>query len=211
MKYFLYLILLLCFNAYSSEVPFNLDEDKLFVIGENINASDIDINDLLPHKKSKQKEKTSTSITVKNNNTEQVISSSKTLNADPKNTYKIIDPALNKEATDAEIKSIKLNKENLDHPPVPDNLIKLDQNLDLSSENDLAQLKKQVLSSSNSNNLEVSDNEQSTFSSNNLDTMALELRSEKIQLEKLKQDLVDMKKKQNSSTVLTSKDFQFRK
>lgn len=41
--------------------------------------------------------------------------------------------------------------------------------------------------------------------------MALELRSEKLQLEKLKQDLVDMKKKQNSSTVLTSKDFQFRK
>lgn len=211
MKYFLYLILLLCFNAYSSEVPFDLDEDKLFVIGENINASDIDINDLLPHKKSKQKEKKSTSTTVKNNNTEQVISSSKTLNADPKNTYKINDPALNKEATASEIKSIKLNKENLDHPPVPDNLIKLDQNLDLMSENDLAQLKKQVLSSSNSNNLEVSDNEQSTFSSNNLDTMALELRSEKIQLEKLKQDLVDMKKKQNSSTVLTSKDFQFRK
>lgn len=209
MKYFLYLILLLCFNAYSSEVPFNLDEDKLFVIGENINASDIDINDLLPHKKSNQKEKNSTSTTV-NNNTEQVISSSKTLNSDPKNTYKS-DSALKKEATATEIKSIKLNKENLDHPPVPDNLIKLDQNLDLMSENDLAQLKKQVLSSSNSNNLEVSDNEQSTFSSNNLDTMALELRSEKIQLEKLKQDLVDMKKKQNSSTVLTSKDFQFRK
>lgn len=79
------------------------------------------------------------------------------------------------------------------------------------SENDLAQLKKQVLSSSNSNNLEVTSNEQSTLPSNNLDTMALELRSEKLQLEKLKQDLVDMKKKQNSSTVLTSKDFQFRK
>lgn len=106
---------------------------------------------------------------------------------------------------------MKLNKENLDHPPVPDNLIKLDQNLDLMSENDLAQLKKQVLSSSNSNNLEVTSNEQSTLPSNNLDTMALELRSEKLQLEKLKQDLVDMKKKQNSSTVLTSKDFQFRK
>ena len=59
MKYFLYLILLFCFNAYSSEIPFNLDEDKLFVIGENINASDININDLLPHKKSKQTEKSS--------------------------------------------------------------------------------------------------------------------------------------------------------
>lgn len=199
MKYFLYLILLLCLTAYSSEVPFNLDEDKLFVIGENINASDIDIKDLLPHKKSEQKGKSST--------TEQF---SKNLDTGSKNSYKVSDPAL-KEVNATEIKSVKLNKENLDHPPVPDNLIKLDQNLDLMSENDLAQLKKQVLSSSNSNNLEVTSNEQSTLPSNNLDTMALELRSEKLQLEKLKQDLVDMKKKQNSSTVLTSKDFQFRK
>lgn len=200
MKYFLFLILLFCFNAYSSEVPFNLDEDKLFVIGENINASDIDIKDLLPHKKSEQKGKSST--------TEQF---SKNLDTGSKNTYKASEPALKEEVNATEIKSVKLNKENLDHPPVPDNLIKLDQNLDLMSENDLAQLKKQVLSSSNSNNLEVTSNEQSTLPSNNLDTMALELRSEKIQLEKLKQDLVDMKKKQNSSTVLTSKDFQFRK
>lgn len=200
MKYFLYLILLLCLTAYSSEVPFNLDEDKLFVIGENINASDIDIKDLLPHKKSEQKEKSST--------TEQF---SKNLDTGSKNTYKASEPALKEEVNATEIKSVKLNKENLDHPPVPDNLIKLDQNLDLMSENDLAQLKKQVLSSSNSNNLEVTSNEQSTLPSNNLDTMALELRSEKLQLEKLKQDLVDMKKKQNSSTVLTSKDFQFRK
>lgn len=199
MKYFLYLILLLCLTAYSSEVPFNLDEDKLFVIGENINASDIDIKDLLPHKKSEQKGKSST--------TEQF---SKNLDTGSKNSYKVSDPAL-KEVNATEINSVKLNKENLDHPPVPDNLIKLDQNLDLMSENDLAQLKKQVLSSSNSNNLEVTSNEQSTLPSNNLDTMALELRSEKLQLEKLKQDLVDMKKKQNSSTVLTSKDFQFRK
>lgn len=199
MKYFLYLILLLCLTAYSSEVPFNLDEDKLFVIGENINASDIDIKDLLPHKKSEQKGKSST--------TEQF---SKNLDTGSKNSYKVSDPAL-KEVNATEIKSVKLNKENLDHPPFPDNLIKLDQNLDLMSENDLAQLKKQVLSSSNSNNLEVTSNEQSTLPSNNLDTMALELRSEKLQLEKLKQDLVDMKKKQNSSTVLTSKDFQFRK
>lgn len=200
MKYFLFLILLFCFNAYSSEVPFNLDEDKLFVIGENINASDIDIKDLLPHKKSEQKGKSST--------TEQF---SKNLDTGSKNTYKALEPALKEEVNATEIKSVKLNKENLDHPPVPDNLIKLDQNLDLMSENDLAQLKKQVLSSSNSNNLEVTSNEQSTLPSNNLDTMALELRSEKLQLEKLKQDLVDMKKKQNSSTVLTSKDFQFRK
>lgn len=200
MKYFLYLILLLCLTAYSSEVPFNLDEDKLFVIGENINASDIDIKDLLPHKKSEQKEKSSI--------TEQF---SKNLDTGSKNTYKASEPALKEEVNATEIKSVKLNKENLDHPPVPDNLIKLDQNLDLMSENDLAQLKKQVLSSSNSNNLEVTSNEQSTLPSNNLDTMALELRSEKLQLEKLKQDLVDMKKKQNSSTVLTSKDFQFRK
>ncbi len=200
MKYFLYLILLLCLTAYSSEVPFNLDEDKLFVIGENINASDIDIKDLLPHKKSEQKGKSST--------TEQF---SKNLDTGSKNTYKASEPALKEEVNATEIKSVKLNKENLDHPPVPDNLIKLDQNLDLMSENDLAQLKKQVLSSSNSNNLEVTSNEQSTLPSNNLDTMALELRSEKLQLEKLKQDLVDMKKKQNSSTVLTSKDFQFRK
>lgn len=200
MKYFLYLILLLCLTAYSSEVPFNLDEDKLFVIGENINASDIDIKDLLPHKKSEQKGKSST--------TEQF---SKNLDTGSKNTYKASEPALKEEVNATEIKSVKLNKENLDHPPVPDNLIKLDQNLDLMSENDLAQLKKQVLSSSNSNNLEVTRNEQSTLPSNNLDTMALELRSEKLQLEKLKQDLVDMKKKQNSSTVLTSKDFQFRK
>ena len=200
MKYFLYLILLFCLNAYSSEVPFNLDEDKLFVIGENINASDIDIKDLLPHKKSEQKGKSST--------TEQF---SKNLDTGSKNTYKASEPALKEEVNATEIKSVKLNKENLDHPPVPDNLIKLDQNLDLMSENDLAQLKKQVLSSSNSNNLEVTSNEQSTLPSNNLDTMALELRSEKLQLEKLKQDLVDMKKKQNSSTVLTSKDFQFRK
>lgn len=207
MKYFLYLILLLCLTAYSYEVPFNLDEDKLFVIGENINASDININDLLPHKKSKQTGKSSTT----EHNTEQVISFSKNLDSGSKNTYKASDPALKEEVTATEIKSVKLNKENLDHPPVPDNLIKLDQNLDLMSENDLAQLKKQVLSSSNSNNLEVTSNEQSTLPSNNLDTMALELRSEKLQLEKLKQDLVDMKKKQNSSTVLTSKDFQFRK
>ncbi len=200
MKYFLFLILLFCFNAYSSEVPFNLDEDKLFVIGENINASDIDIKDLLPHKKSEQKEKSSI--------TEQF---SKNLDTGSKNTYKASEPALKEDVNATEIKSVKLNKENLDHPPVPDNLIKLDQNLDLMSENDLAQLKKQVLSSSNSNNLEVTSNEQSTLPSNNLDTMALELRSEKLQLEKLKQDLVDMKKKQNSSTVLTSKDFQFRK
>lgn len=200
MKYFLFLILLFCFNAYSSEVPFNLDEDKLFVIGENINASDIDIKDLLPHKKSEQKGKSTT--------TEQF---SKNLDTGSKNTYKASEPALKEEVNATEIKSVKLNKENLDHPPVPDNLIKLDQNLDLMSENDLAQLKKQVLSSSNSNNLEVTSNEQSTLPSNNLDTMALELRSEKLQLEKLKQDLVDMKKKQNSSTVLTSKDFQFRK
>lgn len=200
MKYFLFLILLFCFNAYSSEVPFNLDEDKLFVIGENINASDIDIKDLLPHKKSEQKGKSST--------TEQF---SKNLDTGSKNTYKASEPALKEEVNATEIKSVKLNKENLDHPPVPDNLIKLDQHLDLMSENDLAQLKKQVLSSSNSNNLEVTSNEQSTLPSNNLDTMALELRSEKLQLEKLKQDLVDMKKKQNSSTVLTSKDFQFRK
>lgn len=200
MKYFLYLILLLCLTAYSSEVPFNLDEDKLFVIGENINASDIDIKDLLPHKKSEQKGKSST--------TEQF---SKNLDTGSKNTYKASEPALKEEVNATEIKSVKLNKENLEHPPVPDNLIKLDQNLDLMSENDLAQLKKQVLSSSNSNNLEVTSNEQSTLPSNNLDTMALELRSEKLQLEKLKQDLVDMKKKQNSSTVLTSKDFQFRK
>lgn len=200
MKYFLFLILLFCFNAYSSEVPFNLDEDKLFVIGENINASDIDIKDLLPHKKSEQKGKSST--------TEQF---SKNLDTGSKNTYKASEPALKEEVNATEINSVKLNKENLDHPPVPDNLIKLDQNLDLMSENDLAQLKKQVLSSSNSNNLEVTSNEQSTLPSNNLDTMALELRSEKLQLEKLKQDLVDMKKKQNSSTVLTSKDFQFRK
>lgn len=200
MKYFLFLILLFCFNAYSSEVPFNLDEDKLFVIGENINASDIDIKDLLPHKKSEQKGKSST--------TEQF---SKNLDTGSKNTYKASEPALKEKVNATEIKSLKLNKENLDHPPVPDNLIKLDQNLDLMSENDLAQLKKQVLSSSNSNNLEVTSNEQSTLPSNNLDTMALELRSEKLQLEKLKQDLVDMKKKQNSSTVLTSKDFQFRK
>lgn len=200
MKYFLYLILLLCLTAYSSEVPFNLDEDKLFVIGENINASDIDIKDLLPHKKSEQKGKSTT--------TEQF---SKNLDTGSKNTYKASEPALKEEVNATEIKSVKLNKENLDHPPVPDNLIKLDQNLDLMSENDLAQLKKQVLSSSNSNNLEVTSNEQSTLPSNNLDTMALELRSEKLQLEKLKQDLVDMKKKQNSSTVLTSKDFQFRK
>lgn len=200
MKYFLFLILLFCFNAYSSEVPFNLDEDKLFVIEENINASDIDIKDLLPHKKSEQKGKSST--------TEQF---SKNLDTGSKNTYKASEPALKEEVNATEIKSVKLNKENLDHPPVPDNLIKLDQNLDLMSENDLAQLKKQVLSSSNSNNLEVTSNEQSTLPSNNLDTMALELRSEKLQLEKLKQDLVDMKKKQNSSTVLTSKDFQFRK
>lgn len=200
MKYFLYLILLLCLTAYSSEVPFNLDEDKLFVIGENINASDIDIKDLLPHKKSEQKGKSSI--------TEQF---SKNLDTGSKNTYKASEPALKEEVNATEIKSVKLNKENLDHPPVPDNLIKLDQNLDLMSENDLAQLKKQVLSSSNSNNLEVTSNEQSTLPSNNLDTMALELRSEKFQLEKLKQDLVDMKKKQNSSTVLTSKDFQFRK
>lgn len=200
MKYFLFLILLFCFNAYSSEVPFNLDEDKLFVIGENINASDIDIKDLLPHKKSEQKGKSST--------TEHF---SKNLDTGSKNTYKASEPALKEEVNATEIKSVKLNKENLDHPPVPDNLIKLDQNLDLMSENDLAQLKKQVLSSSNSNNLEVTSNEQSTLPSNNLDTMALELRSEKLQLEKLKQDLVDMKKKQNSSTVLTSKDFQFRK
>lgn len=200
MKYFLYLILLLCLTAYSSEVPFNLDEDKLFVIGENINASDIDIKDLLPHKKSEQKGKSSI--------TEQF---SKNLDTGSKNTYKASEPALKEEVNATEIKSVKLNKENLDHPPVPDNLIKLDQNLDLMSENDLAQLKKQVLSSSNSNNLEVTSNEQSTLPSNNLDTMALELRSEKLQLEKLKQDLVDMKKKQNSSTVLTSKDFQFRK
>lgn len=200
MKYFLFLILLFCFNAYSSEVPFNLDEDKLFVIGENINASDIDIKDLLPHKKSEQKGKSST--------TEQF---SKNLDTGSKNTYKASEPALKEKVNATEIKSVKLNKENLDHPPVPDNLIKLDQNLDLMSENDLAQLKKQVLSSSNSNNLEVTSNEQSTLPSNNLDTMALELRSEKLQLEKLKQDLVDMKKKQNSSTVLTSKDFQFRK
>lgn len=206
MKYFLYLILLFCLNAYSSEVPFNLDEDKLFVIGENINASDININDLLPHKKSKQTGKSSTT----EHNTEQVISFSKNLDTGSKNSYKVSDPTL-KEVNATEIKSVKLNKENLDHPPVPDNLIKLDQNLDLMSENDLAQLKKQVLSSSNSNNLEVTSNEQSTLPSNNLDTMALELRSEKLQLEKLKQDLVDMKKKQNSSTVLTSKDFQFRK
>lgn len=209
MKYFLFLILLFCFNAYSSEVPFNLDEDKLFVIGENINASDIDIKDLLPHKKSEQKGKSST--TEHNTETEQVISSSKNLDTGSKNTYKASDPALKEEVNATEIKSVKLNKENLDHPPVPDNLIKLDQNLDLMSENDLAQLKKQVLSSSNSNNLEVTSNEQSTLPSNNLDTMALELRSEKLQLEKLKQDLVDMKKKQNSSTVLTSKDFLFRK
>lgn len=207
MKYFLYLILLFCFNAYSSEIPFNLDEDKLFVIGENINASDININDLLPHKKSKQTEKSS----ITEHNTEQVISFSKNLDTGSKNTYKASDPALKEEVNATEIKSVKLNKENLDHPPVPDNLIKLDQNLDLMSENDLAQLKKQVLSSSNSNNLEVTSNEQSTLPSNNLDTMALELRSEKLQLEKLKQDLVDMKKKQNSSTVLTSKDFLFRK
>lgn len=207
MKYFLYLILLFCFNAYSSEIPFNLDEDKLFVIGENINASDININDLLPHKKSMQTEKSSTT----EHNTEQVISFSKNLDTGSKNTYKASEPALKEEVNATEIKSVKLNKENLDHPPVPDNLIKLDQNLDLMSENDLAQLKKQVLSSSNSNNLEVTSNEQSTLPSNNLDTMALELRSEKLQLEKLKQDLVDMKKKQNSSTVLTSKDFQFRK
>lgn len=207
MKYFLYLILLFCFNAYSSEVPFNLDEDKLFVIGENINASDIDINELLPHKKSRHKKKSSTT----EHNTEQVISISQNLVTDSKNTYKASNPALKEEVNATEIKSVKLNKENLEHPPVPDNLIKLDQNLDLMSENDLSQLKKQVLSSSNSNNLEVTSNEQSTFSSNNLDTMSLELRSEKIQLEKLKQDLVDMKKKQNSSTVLTSKDFQFRK
>lgn len=200
MKYFLYLILLLCLTAYSSEVPFNLDEDKLFVIGENINASDIDIKDLLPHKKSEQKGKSTT--------TEQF---SKNLDTGSKNTYKASEPALKEEVNATEIKSVKLNKENLDHPPVPDNLIKLDQNLDLMSENDLAQLKKQVLSSSNSNNLEVTSNEQSTLPSNNLDTMALELRSEKLQLEKLKQDLVDMKKKQNSSTVLTSKYFQFRK
>ena len=200
MKYFLYLILLLCLTAYSSEVPFNLDEDKLFVIGENINASDIDIKDLLPHKKSEQKGKSTT--------TEQF---SKNLDTGSKNTYKASEPALKEEVNATEIKSVKLNKENLDHPPVPDNLIKLDQNLDLMSENDLAQLKKQVLSSSNSNNLEVTSNEQSTLPSNNLDTMALELRSEKLQLEKLKQDLVDMKKKRNSSTVLTSKDFQFRK
>lgn len=200
MKYFLYLILLLCLTAYSSEVPFNLDEDKLFVIGENINASDIDIKDLLPHKKSEQKGKSTT--------TEQF---SKNLDTGSKNTYKASEPALKEEVNATEIKSVKLNKENLDHPPVPDNLIKLDQNLDLMSENDLAQLKKQVLSSSNSNNLEVTSNEQSTLPSNNLDTMALELRSEKLQLGKLKQDLVDMKKKQNSSTVLTSKDFQFRK
>lgn len=200
MKYFLFLILLFCFNAYSSEIPFNLDEDKLFVIGENINASDIDIKDLLPHKKSEQKGKSST--------TEQF---SKNLDTGSKNTYKASEPALKEEVNATEIKSVKLNKENLDHPPVPDNLIKLDQNLDLMSENDLAQLKKQVLSSSNSNNLEVTSNEQSTLPSNNLDTMALELRSEKLQLEKLKQDLVDMKKKRNSSTVLTSKDFQFRK
>lgn len=200
MKYFLYLILLLCLTAYSSEVPFNLDEDKLFVIGENINASDIDIKDLLPHKKSEQKGKSSI--------TEQF---SKNLDTGSKNTYKASEPALKEEVNATEIKSVKLNKENFDHPPVPDNLIKLDQNLDLMSENDLAQLKKQVLSSSNSNNLEVTSNEQSTLPSNNLDTMALELRSEKLQLEKLKQDLVDMKKKQNSSTVLTSKDFQFRK
>lgn len=206
MKYFLFLILLFCFNAYSSEVPFNLDEDKLFVIGENINASDININDLLPHKKSKQTGKSS----ITEHNTEQVISFSKNLDTGSKNSYKVSEPAL-KEVNATEIKSVKLNKENLDHPPVPDNLIKLDQNLDLMSENDLAQLKKQVLSSSNSNNLEVTSNEQSTLPSNNLDTMALELRSEKLQLEKLKQDLVDMKKKQNSSTVLTSKDFQFRK
>lgn len=206
MKYFLYLILLFCFNAYSSEIPFNLDEDKLFVIGENINASDININDLLPHKKSKQTEKSS----ITEHNTEQVISFSKNLDTGSKNTYKASEPAL-KEVNATEIKSVKLNKEKFDHPPVPDNLIKLDQNLDLMSENDLAQLKKQVLSSSNSNNLEVTSNEQSTLPSNNLDTMALELRSEKLQLEKLKQDLVDMKKKQNSSTVLTSKDFQFRK
>lgn len=207
MKYFLYLILLFCLNAYSSEVPFNLDEDKLFVIGENINASDIDIKDLLPHKKSEQKGKSSTT----KHNTEQVISFSKNLDTGSKNSYKVSEPALKEEVNATEIKSVKLNKENLDHPPVPDNLIKLDQNLDLMSENDLAQLKKQVLSSSNSNNLEVASNEQSTLPSNNLDTMALELRSEKLQLEKLKQDLVDMKKKQNSSTVLTSKDFQFRK
>lgn len=200
MKYFLYLILLLCLTAYSSEVPFNFDEDKLFVIGENINASDIDIKDLLPHKKSEQKGKSTT--------TEQF---SKNLDTGSKNTYKASEPTLKEEVNATEIKSVKLNKENLDHPPVPDNLIKLDQNLDLMSENDLAQLKKQVLSSSNSNNLEVTSNEQSTLPSNNLDTMALELRSEKLQLEKLKQDLVDMKKKQNSSTVLTSKDFQFRK
>lgn len=200
MKYFLYLILLLCLTAYSSEVPFNLDEDKLFIIGENINASDIDIKDLLPHKKSEQKGKSTT--------TEQF---SKNLDTGSKNTYKASELALKEEVNATEIKSVKLNKENLDHPPVPDNLIKLDQNLDLMSENDLAQLKKQVLSSSNSNNLEVTSNEQSTLPSNNLDTMALELRSEKLQLEKLKQDLVDMKKKQNSSTVLTSKDFQFRK
>ena len=200
MKYFLFLILLLFLTAYSSEVPFNLDEDKLFVIGENINASDIDIKDLLPHKKSEQKGKSST--------TEQF---SKNLDTGSKNTYKASEPALKEEVNATEIKSVKLNKENLDHPPVPDNLIKLDQNLDLMSENDLAQLKKQVLSSSNSNNLEVTSNEQSTLPSNNLDTMALELRSEKLQLEKLKQDLVDMKKKRNSSTVLTSKDFQFRK
>lgn len=200
MKYFLYLILLLCLTAYPSEVPFNLDEDKLFVIGENINASDIDIKDLLPHKKSEQKGKSTT--------TEQF---SKNLDTGSKNTYKASEPTLKEEVNATEIKSVKLNKENLDHPPVPDNLIKLDQNLDLMSENDLAQLKKQVLSSSNSNNLEVTSNEQSTLPSNNLDTMALELRSEKLQLEKLKQDLVDMKKKQNSSTVLTSKDFQFRK
>ena len=185
MKYFLYLILLLCLTAYSSEVPFNLDEDKLFVIGENINASDIDIKDLLPHKKSEQKGKSTT--------TEQF---SKNLDTGSKNTYKASEPALKEEVNATEIKSVKLNKENLDHPPVPDNLIKLDQNLDLMSENDLAQLKKQVLSSSNSNNLEVTSNETSTLPSNNLDTMALELRSEKLQLEKLKQDLVDMKKKQ---------------
>ena len=102
MKYFLYLILLLCLTAYSSEVPFNLDEDKLFVIGENINASDIDIKDLLPHKKSEQKGKSST--------TEQF---SKNLDTGSKNTYKASEPALKEEVNATEIKSVKLNKENL--------------------------------------------------------------------------------------------------
>lgn len=187
-KYLCIIFFSSCLSSFANDDISNLlnisDNNEQFYVIGETEKINLEITDLLPNKTKKQNDKTNTNLT--------------------------------KHPTDVKNKEQKITKIDgtLDIPPKPENLVILNDEFNLTNNDDISKLKSVILANSLNKTDYIKNKEQKSIKTSKSKTITLDdLKNEREKLEQMKLKLIDMQKANyiqrdvSSSKVLTGKDF----